>query len=897
MPFPQRVSHLRDCRQRLADLRCRPDYLALTGAILRREGCGGTDLFDQPFARIFPNRPFFPRSIVCQAEQYAVGFYPAAADIPPDRIPALLIPIEAITGEIVPLIRNLPAQVCERFQLPKSDDWWRIVFHLGWHFPGPFLKPVRCRILVKEGSPPSITEETFVQMNGLGGRFDLFPGLIYSDLQHDLCTCSEIAVGVILDALERLSRTGPSGPPEAQHLSADARRTFDRLRADFLAGASMPGGSLECKLLKLADDFEAPPASEWAGVTIGGIDEKFPVLSRRNGQQEIVQIRGPATDWFWELAEQAGESLPLEFPDCPILFGDIRPNEAGLPVGIRGPRPVMNRGPRERWIGFVFDTLKRHQLLQVRWGTSRGPLAYGFATLDRDLFAASVQAIDLEGLTNESDPSAAQQTGPREVRTVDLPPTLAGLRDIAAREYAASKGTFWLAGFPAGLEIARCDQHDPVCGIVADGRVALPWGGLRALGSVGLGDQGTYQLLAFSVAPSRMDELECFLSFSSSAGAALVASPPPWARGLSRPGDPSTTWVTALMFLAPGAAACVVEKAGGCRLIVQPWAASLAALREWDGGSKSDQPRLGAGEEGPDMFNGWEFLREAPADQVSQYPPPAAGRFVIALDPPAHDPRAELRGEERILSRNECLAIQWEDSQGKQVLHPTDGFLLGHCQRDATWLPDGWEMDVFPAGWTLPHLESWFGYALEMAKIEGRSDIQPGSDHSPACVPTPRGLVAHAHLIVRHLGLPHAPAEPRGAMDRAGCIADLRDLLSFFRQALRPTVQGTCTAAHGHEDPPAESRLEDQPSVMLRRRDQGPIVRGKEKPVLTDREFNVIAALIAAGQRGLNKDKLDEKSGHSEARKVLRELRNSDPDWASVIHMPGKPGRGGYRIL
>jgi hypothetical protein len=159
---------------------------------------------------------------------------------------------------------------------------------------------------------------------------------------------------------------------------------------------------------------------------------------------------------------------------------------------------------------------------------------------------------------------------------------IVALRDAAAREYSASKETFWLAAYPAELRVGRCHQHDSTCGTVADGRIALPWGGLHTLGTVGLGEHGTSALLAFSLLHRSTEEVERFLSFAADAGAALVAHPPTWAWSMRRPGGPATTWIAALLFLAPAAAECVVEKPGGCRLIVQPWAASLAALRDWD---------------------------------------------------------------------------------------------------------------------------------------------------------------------------------------------------------------------------------------------------------------------------------------------------------------------------
>jgi hypothetical protein len=92
------------------------------------------------------------------------------------------------------------------------------------------------------------------------------------------------------------------------------------------------------------------------------------------------------------------------------------------------------------------------------------------------------------------------------------------------------------------------------------------------------------------------------------------------------------------------------------------------------------------------------------------------------------------------------------------------------------------------------------------------------------------------------------------------------------------------------------ARSNGEAPVVLRGRDEGPVVLGKEKGALTVRQYNVVKALLDARGRGLSKDKLDENSGHSEARKVLVALIASDTDWESVIHMPGKPGNGGYRI-
>ena len=75
---------------------------------------------------------------------------------------------------------------------------------------------------------------------------------------------------------------GPPASPESQGNPADRRRTFEQLRAEFLTGTQGLAPSLECKLLKLADSFHTPPASEWAGLMVGGCVERFLTLSRLN---------------------------------------------------------------------------------------------------------------------------------------------------------------------------------------------------------------------------------------------------------------------------------------------------------------------------------------------------------------------------------------------------------------------------------------------------------------------------------------------------------------------------------------------------------------------------------------------------------------------------------------
>jgi hypothetical protein len=417
-------------------------------------------------------------------------------------------------------MHNLPKNVQKRLVLPDSYNWWRTVFHLAWHFPRPFLGADRERLLKQDGiAGHSRTTETCVQLCGPASQQDLLPGLIYSRLEHDICTSSEAAIDVVLNELQNCPKMTPLGDVGMRSLTSEERAVFRRLRDDFERGAgmeTMPGHVLETKLMKLTDSFVTPPATEWAGLKQGGCTERLLKLSRLNDIQEICQIRGMATGYFCDLAERAGQALPADlFPDRPILFDNIRPNQMGIPIGISGPDPVMSRGPIERWVGFVFATLKErwHPALRVQWleGQLPAPLSHALATLDRNLFKASVLVIDLAGLAG-------------------------------------------------------------------------------------------------------------------------------------------------------------------------------------------------------DQFNGWELLRSAPVDHVAQLPPPATGLYVIALEPPTLDGTAPIWGKAVYVPRREHLVLVWENGCGVRVLHQLDtsGCLLMGCQREATWLPEGWEMDLFPTGWTLPHLELWF---------------------------------------------------------------------------------------------------------------------------------------------------------------------------------------------
>ena len=84
-------------------------------------------------------------------------------------------------------------------------------------------------------------------------------------------------------------------------------------------------------------------------------------------------------------------------------------------------------------------------------------------------------------------------------------------------------------------------------------------------------------------------------------------------------------------------------------------------------------------------------------------------------------------------------------------------------------------------------------------------------------------------------------------------------------------------------------------SVLLFGQGNSPIVRGKTKEPLTAAQYNVVNALIEAPDRGLTKDEIVSKSGHTDARGILERIASIDEGWRSVIVFPGA-ARSGYRI-
>ena len=135
-----------------------------------------------------------------------------------------------------------------------------------------------------------------------------------------------------------------------------------------------------------------------------------------------------------------------------------------------------------------------------------------------------------------------------------------------------------------------------------------------------------------------------------------------------------------------------------------------------------------------------------------------------------------------------------------------------------------------------------------------------------------------------------------GALNQAAEAAGIdgltcRGLRNFWKDHARAEVPAPIARILDRK--PRDGKL-PPPLVLPPKADGPPLVLGKVKPRLSGAGHRVSAALLEAGTRGLSKSELQSASG--DARGILRRLMDLDPDWAKIIHFPGRRGGGRYRI-
>ena len=204
----------------------------------------------------------------------------------------------------------------------------------------------------------------------------------------------------------------------------------------------------------------------------------------------------------------------------------------------------------------------------------------------------------------------------------------------------------------------------------------------------------------------------------------------------------------------------------------------------------------------------------------------------------------------------------------------------------------------------------------ELIEAEAKSyGKRRNNGESPRDEATPRfdeevALNGFREALRRAEYIPSLAAESAAlAPGRDDPVCGLRRLRKACLLALADAVGAVSTPATT-EPPPADKAKSDA-LVTLRGPTEPPIVKGIEKPRLTVAQYDVLKALMDAGDEGLTGDELAIKSGHGGAINVLKNLAGvvvkskkrarpkskskPDPDWQSVIVLPGGPGKR-YRL-
>jgi hypothetical protein len=130
-----------------------------------------------------------------------------------------------------------------------------------------------------------------------------------------------------------------------------------------------------------------------------------------------------------------------------------------------------------------------------------------------------------------------------------------------------------------------------------------------------------------------------------------------------------------------------------------------------------------------------------------------------------------------------------------------------------------------------------------------------------------------------------------GRPNETAVPADLAQRIDTSLSLLQRAI-ATEEAAAGQTGQPA---IPENGPVVLRGPGDCPIVGGVQKRPLTLPQYEVVKAVLQAGERGLSKDELNRNSKHEDARKILKRLADSDADWEAIIHFAGRAG-GRYRI-
>lgn len=184
-------------------------------------------------------------------------------------------------------------------------------------------------------------------------------------------------------------------------------------------------------------------------------------------------------------------------------------------------------------------------------------------------------------------------------------------------------------------------------------------------------------------------------------------------------------------------------------------------------------------------------------------------------------------------------------------------------------------------------------------KRHDRDDLNPEPTCSVDYTPGSLAALAEAEAAESLMRREHDPETIRQAETAATTDEPLVDTAAdpVTSPAASPIADGAPDGTTPRVDGPiVDTRASDSSPVTLKGEGERPIVLGRSKPPLTKPQYAVIKALLdVAIGTPMSGEELSRKSGRDGAVRILSRLRDSDPDWGSVIHKPGQPWKG-YKI-
>jgi hypothetical protein len=252
----------------------------------------------------------------------------------------------------------------------------------------------------------------------------------------------------------------------------------------------------------------------------------------------------------------------------------------------------------------------------------------------------------------------------------------------------------------------------------------------------------------------------------------------------------------------------------------------------------------------------------------------------------------------------------WLPAIAVEKLHGLRAHLLQDWSERACWVIGGRKLDrkkiwrpskMNSRGWV------WGYHQRDILEIVARfNDRSPSSENQQPPVASPATIPPVACALVAETPAPQEQArtQPKSTvadpvLEQSATTRESSGAWMFPGEVADPGLEESVATLDGEQrtaETAALSAMKFESAVVLRGPDETVLVLGRERPRLTGTTFDVVKALLDAGETGLSKDDLDKQSGHTEARKYLKTLARNDPEyWGEVIDFPGKSW-GRYKI-